>query len=100
MCMVSAVGDNFKDQWKARKSILTPDDVWDALGKTRAFNPVERKEFEELKKEIEALKKVLIAAKIYDEETGQKDCDIDEKVDLIKKVANAVGVDLSEVFSK
>jgi hypothetical protein len=64
------------------------------------LNPPTREEFERLTKEVEALKDLLKAAKIYDEKTGQKDCEMDAKVNLIKKIADAVGVDLEDVFGK
>ena len=44
------------------------------------------------------LKKLLLAAKGYDEKTGQPDCETDDKVALIKAVAEAVGVDFDSVF--
>ena len=31
-------------------------------------------------------------------ETDQPDCEVNEKVELIKAVAKAVGVDMSEIF--
>ncbi|VDM10415.1 unnamed protein product [Wuchereria bancrofti] len=57
-----------------------------------------KQEFEQLKKEVEDMKKLLIRAKEYDEKTGQPDCEMEEKVALLKKVAELVGVDLSEIF--
>lgn len=68
-----------------------------------AFEParggeISKKDFDALRKEVEELKKLLLAAKAYDEATGQKDCEIDEKVELIRQVAELVGVDVDEVF--
>ena len=37
-------------------------------------------------------------AKEIDRVTGQPDCEMDEKVAIIKRFAEVVGVDLSEVF--
>ena len=59
---------------------------------------VSRQEFEELKKEVQSLVKLLKAAKIYDEEMGQKDCEMEEKVALIKGLAEFLDVDLEDVF--
>lgn len=56
-------------------------------------------EFEALKKEMEELKQLLLAAKRYDEATGQPDCEMEEKVELITKLAKLVGVDMQEVFN-
>lgn len=69
-----------------------------------AFESVERapevskEDLDALRKEIEELKILLLAAKRYDEATGQPDCEMDEKVDLIRRVAEYVGVDVNEVF--
>jgi hypothetical protein len=95
MCMVSAVGDNWKDTYPNRYPTFYPPVTFPPLqtGPTLA-------EFEALKKEVQELKIMLEAAKKFDEATGQKDCEMDEKVDLIKKVAEMVGVDLGEVFGK
>ena len=59
---------------------------------------VSRQEFEALKLELESLKKLLLAAKEYDAETGQPDCETDEKTELFRRLAQLVGVDLSQVF--
>jgi F0F1-type ATP synthase delta subunit len=65
------------------------------------FTPaVSKEEFEALKKEVEELKRLLKAAKKFDEETGQPDCHMDDKVDFIKKLAEYVGVDLEDIFKK
>lgn len=55
-------------------------------------------EIEALRKEVEELKKLLLAAKKFDEKTGQPDCEMDEKVKLIKSIAKMVGVDMKDVF--
>lgn len=59
---------------------------------------ISREEFEELRKEMEELKQLLLAAKAFDEATGQPDCEMDEKVELIRRVAELVGIDVDEVF--
>lgn len=59
---------------------------------------ISREEFDALRCEVEELKALLLAAKAFDEATGQPDCEMDEKVELIKRVAEAVGVDLEDLF--
>ena len=113
MCTVSNIGD----QW-ARKFpgdypwtwqpwvppaepapyVPNPPQRVPPIGVTKPFEGVSKDEFDKLKEEMEELKKLLEAAKIFDEATGQPDCEMDEKVALIKKVAEAVGVDMSKVF--
>lgn len=59
---------------------------------------VSREEFNALKKEVKELRKLLLAAKEFDEATGQADCEMDEKIEFIRQLADFVGVDLDEVF--
>jgi hypothetical protein len=59
---------------------------------------VTKEEFDALRREMEELKELLLAAKRFDEATGQPDCEMDEKIELIRRVAEVVGVDVDEVF--
>lgn len=109
MCVVSMVGDSFKDRWGPK----FPED-WDKYLPTQPktmpmvpspFPPmippaITRKEFEDLKAEVDFLKDLLIRAKKYDEDNGEPDCELDEKIAFLRKVAKFVGVDLDEVFGK
>lgn len=61
---------------------------------------VTRAEFDALKAELESLKQLLVAAKKYDAETGQPDCENADKIALFKKLAELLGVDFAEVFAK
>lgn len=97
MCVVSMVGDYYADKWQYPQSPVIPGtetitNIW--------TNGPSQADFDALKKEVEDMKQLLIRAKIYDEENGEPDCEQDEKVELLKKVAEAVGVDLSEIFGK
>ena len=56
------------------------------------------KRLEELEKEVRELRELLLKAKKFDEETGQPECEMDEKVAFIKNLADMLGVDMSEVF--
>ena len=69
-------------------------------GRDHVWAPYSKEEFDALKKEVEELKQLLKAAKKFDEETGQPDCHMDDKVDFIKKLAEYVGVDLEDIFKK
>lgn len=92
MCVVSMVGDHYADKWEPFKKVPNFP--------TFLEQQVTRAEFEQIKRDVEELKLLLIRAKKYDEETGQPDCEIDEKMDLLRKVADAVGIDLDEVIGK
>lgn len=96
MCVVSMVGDHYADRWQ--RYVLPPSPLNPFPSVTQIEVPVSRAEFEALKREVEDMKALLKRAKKYDEETGQPDCEVDDKVALLKRVAEAVGVDLSEVF--
>lgn len=95
MCAVSMVTDYWKnnDQWKYN-GINGPGITTGGL----AYNPVSREEFEQLRKEMMELKELLKAAKAYDDLTNQPNCEKEENVKVLKKVAEALGVDLSDVL--
>jgi hypothetical protein len=65
---------------------------------TFTIPPVSREEFDTLKREVEDMKKLLLRAKEYDERNNEPECHMDEKVALLKRVAELVGVNLDEVF--
>lgn len=88
MCVVSMIGDHynkkFNEQW--------PDVV--TFPSTTSLPPISREEFELLKADVAEMKELLKKAKIYDEENNQADCEMEEKLQLLRKIAEMVGVDL------
>jgi len=85
MCVVSNVGE----YWE--KNIYptyptTPIHTWDSA------------EVESLKRDIKALKVLLKAAIEFDKETGQPECQHEDKIRLIRKMAEAADVDISDVI--
>lgn len=93
MCVVSMVGDYYKDAFEKR--FPTPKDIFrPELPKVSQF------EFDQLKKEVLEMKELLIKAKAYDEKNNEPHCEQEDKIAVIKKVAEYVGVDLTEVFGK
>lgn len=92
MCAVSNMGDMWSQTWTDQKTSLYP-----SYPQVFPTGPTQN-EFNDLKKEVEALRKLLEAAKQYDQETGRPDCEMDDKVALIKEVAKVVGVDMSKIF--
>ena len=97
MCMVSYVGTEWNRSVPIQYPFVQPW-IQTPVPTISFTESVSREEFEALKHEIEELKKLLIAAKQFDAATGQPDCEMDEKVALIKRLADLVGVDLSEVL--
>jgi len=95
MCVVSNIGDF----WGKTAPERYPSIPWtDPTPTVTVTSGVSQYEFDKLKKEVEELRKLLLAAKEYDEATGQPDCEVDEKVALIRRIAEFVGVDMSDVF--
>lgn len=102
MCVVSNIGDGFADRWRDR---FPPNQTTPYYPPSQGYSTwtppqVTKQEFDELKKEVEALKELLVAAKKYDEVSGQPDCHIDEKVELLRKVGEWIGVNFDEIFKK
>lgn len=92
MCVSSMIGDHYRDKFTAPEY---PIKFWPL-----SPNPAEisRAEFDHLKRDVEEMKALLIRAKEYDEANGEPDCEMDEKVALIKKIAKLVGVNLDGII--
>lgn len=89
--MVSNIGDNYRDTFPNQWPQFVPQ-VYTGIG------GASQADLDALRKDVQELKKLLTAANEYDKATGQPHCEMDEKVELIKKVAKLVGVDLGDVF--
>lgn len=86
MCAFSAVIDNVARPWQP----LVP-----------TFDNVSRGEFEMFRRkfevEIRALRELLPHVQKYDEATGQPDCESDEKLALLRMIAEKLGVDVKGI---
>jgi hypothetical protein len=91
MCVVSMVGDHYQDKWQDLPGIAS----WPLHPQPE----ISRQEFDQLKRDVEEMKALLQRAKKYDEENGEPDCEIEEKMALLRKVARMVGVDLDDVIA-
>ena len=89
------IGDGWREQFPARWPQIDLE-VWPNLPPGN----ITRHEFDMLRKEVKSLKKLLQEAKKFDESTGQKNCEMDDKIEFIKKIAKLVDVDLDEVFKE
>lgn len=91
MCTVSNIGDwygqHFPQKWPQFYPV--PQSV---------PPKVTAAEFEALRAEVRELKKLLEMAKKFDGATGQPNCEMAEKIKLIKAIAKLVGVELGDVF--
>lgn len=90
MCTVSMIGDHYTEKWRE----INPQ-TWPYQTGGFTFEvAISRHEFDALKRDVEECKALLKRAKKYDEDNGEPDCEMEEKMELIRKVAKAVGVDL------
>ena len=87
MCVVSMIGDHFNEKWEPYRNFNNG-------------NQVSKFEFDKLKAEVEEMKRLLRKAKIYDVEHNEPNCEIEEKMEFLKKVAKLVGIDLDDVIKK
>jgi hypothetical protein len=90
MCAVSFVSDHFlqKPNWNI------------PITQTQTIYPqVTREEFEQLKKEVLEMKELVMKAKVYDDANNQPHCENQEKIEMIKRIADFVGVDMSDVVN-
>jgi len=115
MCIVSFIGEDFMERWRPKLPPYQPNTPWitpypspapprddfvDPVRLVPVYPQVTKEEFDQLKKELQALKDVLEKAKVYDEITKQKDCEMEQKIEFLRRVAKEVGVDLESVFGK
>jgi hypothetical protein len=105
MCAVSMAGDYWRDQLPQKpyypgiQPFIHPSGGA-VSGLPPLMHQVTKAEFDALKRDVEELKKLLTAAKKYDEAVGEPDCEVEDKVELIKKVAKLVGVSMDDIFGK
>ena len=84
------IGDHYADKWQ-----------WVPQSPTFTYTyppAVTREEFDALKRDVEEMKALLKRAKAYDKANGEPDCEIDEKLEVLRRVAELVGVDLEDVL--
>lgn len=119
MCVVSMVMDHHLDKWKDRfpwtqpwRNPIAPQPFQPYPDDTRVDpSPLEtfkiegvvtnkdlKKELEELKKEFQDFKKLMEKAIEYDKRTNQPNCEDANKKELIKKIAEALGIDVKEIL--
>ena len=90
MCVVSMVGDYYRDKWQ---------DQWPVQYPYAPNSPtVTLIEFEVLRKEVKEMKELLKRAKAYDEANNEPDCEVEDKMEKLRKVAELVGIDLDDVL--
>lgn len=103
MCVVSMVGDDWTRRLPGQHPWIDDIREWPYPSQPSPipntnYPEVSREEFDKLKKDVEEMKKQLEKAKAQDIADGAPDCEMEEKVALLKKIAELVGVDLSTVW--
>lgn len=99
MCVVSMISDHYLDKWNLPKTspTIAPNTGIPAFPKY-PFPDVTREEFEALRRDVMEMKELLQKAIEYDTRNNEPECHIDEKVEILKKVAEQFGVSLEDVF--
>lgn len=101
MCVVSFIGDHYRDKWKEwQPYIPNPNPPLDPWKQIDFSEKVSKAEFDKLKKEVEEMRQLLIKAKIYDEKNNEPNCEIEDKIVFLRKVAELVGVNLDDILKK
>lgn len=92
------IGDHYHDKWKDRWTEPYTNGTVQIITTYKEPEYATREEIEELKKEVLEMKELLKKAIKYDRDNNEPDCQLEEKMATLKKVAGLVGVDLEEVF--
>lgn len=101
MCVVSMVGDHYREKWdRYREYISHPVINSFPVINLPVAPAVSKEEFDQLKREVADLRKLLERAKEYDARTGQPDCEIADKMEFLRQVAKLVGVSLDDVIGE
>lgn len=101
MCVVSMVGDHFHDKWNplVPKTPYGPQPLdYQDLSKLLKLPP-SKADYDALKKEVEEMKALLKRAIEYDRRNNEPECQIEEKLVLLRAVAKMMGVSLDDVFN-
>jgi len=98
MCAVSNVGDQYRDKLILWQDKLVPQPKPIPAWPIPSYPEISRTEFEELKKLVLEMKEELTKARARDIANNEPDCEMEDKVVVLKRVAKMVGVSLEEVF--
>jgi hypothetical protein len=91
MCVISIVGNYWKDQ-------IVPNKYNEWTNFPIVIPQVTKEEFDTLRKDVLELKELLKAAITFDTNVGEPDCEKEEKVELMKAMAKAVGLSLEDLI--
>lgn len=102
MCVVSAVLDHHTRTWPEQFAnawppindpVNLPFKFTDESPTTREQLDTLRKEVVELSAQVEYLLELIPTLRKYDEDNNEPDCEMEDKIKLIRKICDALGID-------
>lgn len=100
MSVVSMVGDHYADKWRERTWFPKPQPYRVYPDHWPWSPPEDADELRRLRDEVDELKRLLKRAKQYDDDNHEPDCEVDEKMAILRGVAKLVGVVLDEALGR
>lgn len=105
MCVMSMVSDYEIDKWRQWASPVSPPNTTTPIviqnGDPKKLEiQIENlnKNFEELRKDFLDFKKLILKAIDYDERNNEPECEVEDKVRLIKEIAGRLNIDVSDIW--
>jgi len=92
MCSYSMIADHYLDKYRSQFGQVVGGSIY--------FDPslfVRKEDFLALKADFEDMKRLLAKAKAYDIKHDEPDCEVAEKVALLRRFAVLIGVDFDDV---
>lgn len=108
MCVVSMIGDHYTEKWRDYTKLPYVQPLVPPLTPTQVEKPISvldwlqkgvtRQEFDALVADVKEMKELLHKAKLYDIANNEPSCEIQSKIESLKRLADAVGIDLTDIF--
>jgi hypothetical protein len=97
MCVVSMIGNKFRDEFPERHPWVKPYIDPHPRHPPLPFPKDKDKEIEEIRRELDELKRKLAEAHEQDKREGNEDCAMEEKLDTLRKVCELFDYDFDEI---
>ena len=88
MCVYSMIVDHYRDKWEKQAKEYFETGL--------PFMPITIPDLPS-REEVNEFRKLLEKARKYDEENGEKDCELEEKKEKVKELAKKLGLDISSL---
>lgn len=96
MCVVSLIGDHYRDEFE--RNTYKPWVQSPVTHIPESGNDNLQKQINDLRKQVEEMKRFLKEAIEYDRKANQPHCENQQKIEFLRQVAKSVGVTLEDVF--